>query len=74
MIRAMLNDGTLSATAAGRLAGFTREDASPCWVRRFNAAGVDGLLRDAARVRRRDVTPNAAPGAMSGRWGGGSGS
>jgi transposase len=48
VIRALLDDPTLSATAAGRLAGFTREDAGPRWVRRFNAAGVDGL-HDAPR-------------------------
>jgi len=57
VIRALLDDPTLSATAAGRLAGFTREDAGPRWVRRFNAAGVDGL-RDAPR---RGRPPTHAP-------------
>ena len=57
VIRALLDDPTLSATAAGRLAGFTREDAGPQWVRRFNAAGVDGL-HDAPR---RGRPPTHAP-------------
>jgi transposase len=57
VIRARLDDPALSATAAGRLAGFTREDAGPRWVRRFNAAGVDGL-RDAPR---RGRPPTHAP-------------
>ncbi len=57
VIRAILDDPALSATAAGRLAGFTREDAGPRWVRRFNAAGVDGL-RDAPRAGR---PPTHAP-------------
>lgn len=30
VIRTLLDDPALSATAAGRLAGFTREDAGPC--------------------------------------------
>ena len=57
VIRALLDAPTLSATAAGRLAGFTREDAGPRWVRRFNAAGVAGL-RDAPR---RGRPPTHAP-------------
>jgi transposase len=57
VIRALLDDPELSATAAGRRAGFTREDAGPRWVRRFNAAGVDGL-RDAPRAGR---PPTHAP-------------
>jgi transposase len=57
VIRALLDDSTLSATAAGRRAGFTREDAGPRWVRRFNAAGLDGL-RDAPRGGR---PPTHAP-------------
>ena len=57
VIRALLDDLTLSATAAGRLAGFTREDAGPCWVRRFNAAGAAGL-HDAPRGGR---PPTHAP-------------
>jgi len=57
VIRALLDDPTLSATAAGRRAGFTREDAGPCWVRRFNAVGVDGL-HDAPR---RGRPPTHAP-------------
>ena len=57
VIRALLDDPTLSATAAGRLAGFTREDAGPGWVRRFNATGVDGL-HDAPR---RGRPPTHAP-------------
>lgn len=57
VIRALLDDPTLSATAAGRLAGFTREDAGPRWVRRFNAAGLAGL-HDAPRAGR---PPTHAP-------------
>ena len=51
IIRALLDDTTLSAGAAARRVGFTREDVGPVWVRRFNAAGVDGL-RDAPRAGR----------------------
>jgi hypothetical protein len=57
VIRALLDDPTLSATAAGRRAGFTREDAGPCRVRRFDAAGVDGV-HDAPR---RGRPPTHAP-------------
>lgn len=53
VIRALLEDPTRSATAAGRLAGFTREDAGPCWVRRFNAAGGSGGRRRPIPRRRR---------------------
>ena len=51
IIRALLDDPALSAGAAARRVGFTREDVGPVWVRRFNAAGLDGL-RDAPRAGR----------------------
>ena len=51
VIRALLEEPSLSATAAGRRAGFTREDAGPLWARRFNAGGV-AALRDAPRSGR----------------------
>ena len=51
VIRALLEEPSRSATAAGRRAGFTREDAGPRWVRRFNAGGV-AALRDAPRSGR----------------------
>jgi transposase len=51
IIRALLEDATLSAGAAARRVGFTRDDVGPVWVRRFNAAGMDGL-RDAPRAGR----------------------
>lgn len=57
VIRALLDRPRLSAAAAGRLAGFTRDDAGTRWVRRFNAAGVAGL-RDARRPGR---PPTHAP-------------
>jgi transposase len=51
VIRALLDEPGSSATAAARRAGFTREDAGPGWVRRFNVAGLTGL-RDAPRAGR----------------------
>ena len=60
VIRALLDappSARLSAGAAGRRAGFTRADAGPRWVRRFNAAGLAGL-HDARRAGR---PPTHAP-------------
>ena len=51
VIRALLDDPTLSAGAAALRVGFTRGDAGPVWVRRFNAGGV-AALRDAPRAGR----------------------
>jgi hypothetical protein len=45
VIRALLDDPTLSATAAGRLAGFTREDAGPRWVRQNVSRAPEGWIR-----------------------------
>jgi transposase len=51
IIRALLEEPTLSAGAAARRVGFMREDSGPVWVRRFNASGLAGL-RDAPRAGR----------------------
>ena len=51
VIWALLEEPGLSATAAGRRAGFRRKDAGPMWVQRFNARGVAGLC-DRARAGR----------------------
>jgi transposase len=51
IIRALLEEPARSAGAAAKRAGFTREDAGPVWVRRFNAGGVSAL-RDAPRSGR----------------------
>jgi transposase len=66
VIRALLDappSARLSASAAGRRAGFTRDDAGPRWVRRFNAAGVAGL-RDARRPGRPATHPRAVRDAL----------
>jgi transposase len=51
VIRALLDEPGLSAGAAARRVGFTREDVGPVWVRRFNAGGV-AALHDAPRAGR----------------------
>lgn len=51
IIRALLEEPTLSAGGAARRVGFTREDVGPVSVRRFNTAGLDGL-HDAPRSGR----------------------
>ena len=51
VIRTLLEEPTLSAGAAAKRVGFTREDVGPVWVRRFNTGGMDAL-RDAPRSGR----------------------
>jgi transposase len=51
IIRALLEEPGLSAGAAARRVGFTREDVGPVWVRRFNTGGV-AALHDAPRSGR----------------------
>lgn len=43
VIQAMVEDATLSASQAGRKAGYTTDSAGIAWVKRFNAEGIAGL-------------------------------
>lgn len=43
LIRAMLEDASLSAAQAARAVGFTNPDAGARWVRRFNDGGLAAL-------------------------------
>ena len=61
VVRALLDEPGLSAGAAARRVGFTREDVGPVWVRRFNAGGVAALHR-APRAGR---PPTHAPDVRS---------
>ncbi len=43
LIVSMLDDETLTATQAGINVGFKSDNSGPCWVKRFNEAGIPGL-------------------------------
>ncbi len=43
LIVSMLDDKTLTATQAGKKAGFKSDNSGACWVKRFNEAGILGL-------------------------------
>ena len=43
LIVSMLDDKTLTATEAGKKAGFKSDNSGACWVKRFNADGIQGL-------------------------------